>query len=724
VKPAETKPAAPKTPFKATVVASTDDTLLDELIDEDVVIAPLETEGSEKNDDSLTFDAADDLDIDSIIGGLTATPLLMETKPIPQPVPQPHVLPSAAPSIPASFLHQQPMQQHLQPQSQPQQQPMYSLGSQQMPRPQMSSPSRPLPQSHLLPMMSQPAPVVLPDKWIYRDPHGNIQGPFEMSAMRRWLESGYFKENLPIKMTRWNTFYPLGVVYPNPETAFLSLIIEPMQQQQQQQPPHMAPQHMMPPPPQQQQQQHVMTQSQQSLQHQSTAMQQMQEQRPQRSEATTRQIEESSGHSQHEEDSMKGKRAVAKQNAPEPDTPASAPVASKQAKKSKDSQQKDEPTKAKTAAVTTPPAASSSSDSAPKQKDQQKKTKTAKKSSKDEDSQSNKNADNAAADASASGATPWANKKAREGNDSKTLTLTEIQKQEEAAKKQHNSEHQTENAPTSARSFQLKNLLGVGGKEKGWSASSNPSPQSAASLREIQVEQERISQEVATQQQQHRAAVAAASGPPASATAQVQLNLSQSQWKSPQQNQGAARLALAEIMEQERLAAAAASASQQNEVKPKGGSWAAKAGGSKAMDSGIPAAWIAGQSQKPQDSGNSDPTPASAVAGKSAKRVAAPAPQPTQAAQQTAKKTPSAAAPPSNGDSIVDWSVQQLKRFTSDDKSSTDDLALIEFCLTLKSAVEIREYLADYLGSTPQVCLSLPSPPPLFCGLMSRCVFS
>lgn len=687
------------------MVASTDDTLLDELIDEDVVVAPLEPEGSAEIDDSLTFDAADDLDLDSIIGGLTATPFLTETK---APQPQLQVIPpSAVPSIPASFL-QQPMQQQLppaqQPQSQPQLQPMYSLGSQQMPRPQMVSPSRPLPQSHILPMMSQPPMVNLPDKWIYRDPHGNIQGPFEMAAMRRWLESGYFKENLPIKMTRWNTFYPLGVVYPNPETAFLTLIHEPMMQQQ---PSHMAPQHMMPPQ-QQHQQQPTMVSSQQSMQqqhHQSTAMQQMQEQRPraeQRPETNMRQVEESQAqqHSTEEENGLKGKRGVAKQApvaAPEPEATSTSSAATKESKKSKESQQKEEPMKTKSAssdANVTPV----SSESSAKQKDQ-KKTKSAKKSSND-DSQSNKRDENsssasAAASSTVSGATPWANKKVREGNESKTLKLTEIQ-QEEAAKKQHNPDHpnsQTENPPSSVRSFQLKNLLGVGGKEKGWSANSN---QSAASLREIQVEQEKLSQVAATQQRR-----AAENGPPA-APPQPQINLSQ--WKSPQQIQAAR---LAEIMEQEKLAAATAGASQQSETKPIRGSWAAKAGGSKAMDGGIPAAWITGQSQR-SDGANLDPTPA-AAAGRSVKPVVTSASS-AQVLKKSSASTPSQpsvpVAPPSSGDSIVDWSVQQLKRFTSDNKSSTDDRALIDFCLTLKSAVEIREYLADYLGSTPQVCSS------------------
>ncbi len=31
------------------------------------------------------------------------------------------------------------------------------------------------------------------------------------------------------------------------------------------------------------------------------------------------------------------------------------------------------------------------------------------------------------------------------------------------------------------------------------------------------------------------------------------------------------------------------------------------------------------------------------------------------------------------------------------------DMSLIEFCFTLRDAADIREYLRDYLGSTPQV---------------------
>lgn len=233
--PTESK-SVPFSPFKAAIQASTDDTLLDELIEEDVggisSTAVDDTDKYDDLDDALTFDAADDLDIDSIIGGLTAVPLTTPTAASnAASKPQLQVIPPA-PVAPSAFLPSQPLLQQthqVQPHSQVQQNHgTYPLGSQQIPRPQMISPARPPTQPQHVPMIPQPSPVLMPDKWIYRDPHGNIQGPFEMSAMRRWLESGYFKENLPIKMTRWTTFHPLGIVYPNPETAFLSLVHEPV----------------------------------------------------------------------------------------------------------------------------------------------------------------------------------------------------------------------------------------------------------------------------------------------------------------------------------------------------------------------------------------------------------------------------------------------------------------------------------------------------------------
>jgi hypothetical protein len=48
---------------------------------------------------------------------------------------------------------------------------------------------------------------------------------------------------------------------------------------------------------------------------------------------------------------------------------------------------------------------------------------------------------------------------------------------------------------------------------------------------------------------------------------------------------------------------------------------------------------------------------------------------------------------------MADWCSMQLKKL----KGSDDAMELLQFCMSLKSSVEIREYLSQYLGSSPQV---------------------
>jgi hypothetical protein len=47
---------------------------------------------------------------------------------------------------------------------------------------------------------------------------------------------------------------------------------------------------------------------------------------------------------------------------------------------------------------------------------------------------------------------------------------------------------------------------------------------------------------------------------------------------------------------------------------------------------------------------------------------------------------------------MVDWCQAQLKKI-----SGSDDMTLAELCMSCESSVDIREYMASYLGSTPQV---------------------
>lgn len=47
---------------------------------------------------------------------------------------------------------------------------------------------------------------------------------------------------------------------------------------------------------------------------------------------------------------------------------------------------------------------------------------------------------------------------------------------------------------------------------------------------------------------------------------------------------------------------------------------------------------------------------------------------------------------------MADWCQSHLKKITG-----SDDMTLALFCMSCESNVEIREYMASYLGSTPQV---------------------
>ena len=47
-------------------------------------------------------------------------------------------------------------------------------------------------------------------KWFYRDPQGDLQGPFKAAEMAEWFSAGYFTMNLLVKRGCDETFQPLG----------------------------------------------------------------------------------------------------------------------------------------------------------------------------------------------------------------------------------------------------------------------------------------------------------------------------------------------------------------------------------------------------------------------------------------------------------------------------------------------------------------------------------
>uniref|UniRef100_UPI00215A0CCF GRB10-interacting GYF protein 2 n=1 Tax=Homo sapiens TaxID=9606 RepID=UPI00215A0CCF len=47
-------------------------------------------------------------------------------------------------------------------------------------------------------------------KWYYKDPQGEIQGPFNNQEMAEWFQAGYFTMSLLVKRACDESFQPLG----------------------------------------------------------------------------------------------------------------------------------------------------------------------------------------------------------------------------------------------------------------------------------------------------------------------------------------------------------------------------------------------------------------------------------------------------------------------------------------------------------------------------------
>ena len=57
--------------------------------------------------------------------------------------------------------------------------------------------------------------------WYYKDPKGNVQGPFPADNMRVWLHAGYFKADLPIRCGHSGEFLPLSNYFSSIQQAFV-----------------------------------------------------------------------------------------------------------------------------------------------------------------------------------------------------------------------------------------------------------------------------------------------------------------------------------------------------------------------------------------------------------------------------------------------------------------------------------------------------------------------
>ncbi|KAH8052228.1 GYF domain containing protein [Aureococcus anophagefferens] len=101
-------------------------------------------------------------------------------------------------------------------------------------------------------------------------------------------------------------------------------------------------------------------------------------------------------------------------------------------------------------------------------------------------------------------------------------------------------------------------------------------------------------------------------------------------------------------------------------------------------------------SPRPSRRAAASPAPSSAPLRQQNRPAAAPAAR--AAPPAAAKSAFGGPVATSNPDALQTWCKTQLKKI-----NGSDDITLIQFCMTLTDNSEIRQYLSMYLGSTPQV---------------------
>lgn len=299
-------------------------------------------------------------------------------------------------------------------------------------------------------------------------------------------------------------------------------------------------------------------------------------------------------------------------------------------------------------------------------------------------------------------------------------------------------------APSSSQSTSaLKSLLGMSGgalakavaassvapwsQSTGASATTSVSSQNSAastaspakSLREIQleeaVESERQRQKAYEQtraKQQHQHQLQQAQADQAAATA---ATLQAANWAANNNSTAAQKpkSSLREIMsrEQEEIATADQSVSSDGQPRMVAGTWAAKIASPSAWSLNVTPTVAASAAPVPAPV-LSTPAPTLAVPtiaaatskpGPSSK----PVPQAKGPKAAVAPSPPTPAPAPSEdfggkgmSPAMAEWCTTAMRKL-----NGTDDITLLQFCMGVSSAVEIREYFSAYLGSTPQVSL-------------------
>lgn len=561
-----------------------------------------------------------------------------------------------------------------------------------------------------LPLLPEP-----PVEWFYTDPQGQVQGPFSQENMQLWHEAGYFSKDLPIKLRAWAAFHPFCVVFPPANLArgmgaFCGAPLEP-------QPPA-----AFPPMPalvangglalheQQRQHQHQLYLREQQSQLEQRQAQEAQQQREQ--EQRARQRVEEAARQQHMAS------AAAKQSASGPPPLVAAPA---DKKAPQNAAAPVDPLRKIRISTNISELNAGSETAASQRRPAQQNQATA------EPEPRKKSA--------ASGPPPLVQDKGREGPawagakesaaaGKDSVSLLDIQRIEKDRAERERMARETE-----ARQQQII-------KGKGWAGAGSAAGAAklvTASLSDIQQEEARQRERQRAQQEAQQPA-----GAPLTMSSQLKSLLgvktsglpvgaapAPKQWaaagaSSPvaategSKSNGGGGKSLREIMQQEQKQQTATPEGSGPSAAPRRQplSWAAKAGTGVNATNLLPASITA------------------AVQKDTAVR-------PVESAAVPVAKSAPAKSVPANGSGVSsgndfgghamsremsEWCSAQLRKITG----SADDLsALMDFCVSLESASEIREYLSQYLGSSPQVSAQWKrlscSPSVAYCHSLSHC---
>jgi hypothetical protein len=570
-------------------------------------------------------------------------------------------------------------------------------------------------------------PVQIVDEWLYTDPQNNVQGPFPSKNMSRWYEAGYFKMELPIKLRHWNQFYPLGMIFPSRENAFREFPSEPgqeggmldvqrqqqqaflMQQEQQRQAMILE----------QQRQQQVMDQQRQAEQQR---QQQLMEQQRMAEQQRQAQMLEHQRQSHMLEQQRQAQMLDQQRQLMEQQRQAQAMEQQRQAAMEQQRQAQ---------ALEQQRLQAQAQAQAQQLLEQQRQQAHGMERQRQEmAAQQQRNQMHQQQQPPQPQSVPWTSAESKSGQTSLSAILREEESQQKSS--------QAPQINNPAMSQQLKSFLGVqaqgiqGTANRPVSIAYAPPPAAAPwvgpaaasgnsgsltpgkSLKDIQTEEQTVADKQAQaaleQHKQRQKLLAEQEAAAARMQSQQQSALTAANWTNKSVSAANSKSSLRDIMEQEATVEVAPSTGDgQQRMMP--GTWAAKIAS--------PSAWSLSASSPAPAPATAQPTPAAP----SAVQPVAPAPPilsvprgppsagPTSAGSSSVNTTVGKSSPlPMKGDkgddfggkgmsaSMHDWCVSSMRRL-----NGTDDITLLQFCMGVDSAVEIREYFSAYLGSTPQV---------------------